>query len=80
MVTEESLSEAVGCLSDTVGLSAFDCEGSTLELSADGPLREPFVAFSQGCTHWTHWDLVLDEALRAMDADAGLQVTGAARR
>ena len=22
-------------------------EGSTLELSADGPLREPFVAFSQ---------------------------------
>ena len=43
-------------------------EGSTLELSADGPLREPFVVYSQGCTHWTHWDLVLVEALAALDA------------
>mmetsp|Transcript_33154 Transcript_33154/g.71687 ORF Transcript_33154/g.71687 Transcript_33154/m.71687 type:complete len:174 (-) Transcript_33154:94-615(-) len=39
-------------------------EGSTLELSADGPLREPFVAYSQGCTHWTHWALVLEEVLQ----------------
>ena len=95
-------------------------DGSTLELSADGPLREPFVAFTQvhacllipsiplsflfvfffavssaatfsvyfeanyqsygrqsrlrrcslnlinaqGCTHWTHWALVLEEALK----------------
>lgn len=38
-------------------------EGSTLELSADGPLREPFVAFTQGCTHWTHWSIVLRETL-----------------
>lgn len=39
-------------------------DGSTLELSADGPLREPFVAYTQGCTHWTHWAIVLEEALR----------------
>eukprot|EP01038_Epipyxis_sp_PR26KG_P007281 gene7281-9923_t len=39
-------------------------DGSTLELSADGPLREPFVAFSQGCTHWTHWAIVLEEILK----------------
>jgi cystathionine beta-lyase family protein involved in aluminum resistance len=39
-------------------------DGSTLELSADGPLREPFVAFTQGCTHWTHWSLVLEEAFK----------------
>lgn len=39
-------------------------DGSTLELSADGPLREPFVAFTQGATHWTHWALVLEEALK----------------
>jgi len=38
-------------------------DGSTLELSADGPLREPFVAFTQGATHWTHWALVLEEVL-----------------
>ena len=39
-------------------------DGSTLELSADGPLREPYVVFSQGCTHWTHWAIVLEEILR----------------
>ena len=39
-------------------------DGSTLELSADGPLREPFVAFTQGATHWTHWALVLEEMLK----------------
>jgi cystathionine gamma-lyase len=39
-------------------------DGSTLELSADGPLREPFVAYTQGCTHWTHWALVLAEVLK----------------
>jgi cystathionine beta-lyase family protein involved in aluminum resistance len=38
-------------------------DGSTLELSCDGPLREPFVAYTQGATHWTHWSLVLQEAM-----------------
>ena len=41
-------------------------DGSTLELSADGPLREPYVAFCQGGTHWTHWALVLEQALQGM--------------
>ena len=39
-------------------------DGSTLELSADGPLREPFAVYVQGATHWTHWAIVLREALR----------------
>eukprot|EP00188_Purpureofilum_apyrenoidigerum_P004875 Plantae.Rhodophyta-Purpureofilum_apyrenoidigerum.ctg5859.p1 GENE.Plantae.Rhodophyta-Purpureofilum_apyrenoidigerum.ctg5859~~Plantae.Rhodophyta-Purpureofilum_apyrenoidigerum.ctg5859.p1 ORF type:complete len:434 (+),score=49.72 Plantae.Rhodophyta-Purpureofilum_apyrenoidigerum.ctg5859:103-1404(+) len=34
-------------------------DGSTLELSADGPLREPYVVFAQGGTHWSHWAIVL---------------------
>jgi cystathionine beta-lyase family protein involved in aluminum resistance len=38
-------------------------DGSTLELSADGPLRDPFVAYSQGSTHWTHWAIVLNDLL-----------------
>ena len=45
-------------------LSACIHAGSTLELSADGPLREPFVVFTQGCTHWTHWALVIEELLK----------------
>lgn len=41
-------------------------DGSTSELSCDGPLREPFVAFCQGGSHWTHWALVIEEVLLAL--------------
>ena len=48
-------------------------DGSTLELSADGPLREPYAVYVQGCTHWTHWVIVLREALRGFAETGGLQ-------
>jgi len=38
-------------------------DGSTSELSADGPLREPYIAFCQGGTHWTHIAIALEAAL-----------------
>jgi cystathionine beta-lyase family protein involved in aluminum resistance len=38
-------------------------DGSTSEFSADGPLREPYVAFCQGGTHWTHVALAIEEAI-----------------
>lgn len=41
-------------------------EGSTAELSADGPLREPFVAYCQGGTTWTHWAIALEGAVQAL--------------
>lgn len=41
-------------------------DGSTAELSADGPLRRPYVVYCQGGTHWTQWALALQEALAAM--------------
>jgi cystathionine beta-lyase family protein involved in aluminum resistance len=41
-------------------------EGSTLEFSADGPLREPYVAFCQGGTHWTHVAIALQAAIEAV--------------
>ncbi|KAH7283654.1 hypothetical protein KP509_34G018100 [Ceratopteris richardii] len=43
-------------------------DGSTSELSCDGPLREPYVVFCQGGTHWTHWALVLGDVLEALKA------------
>lgn len=53
-------------------------DGSTLELSADGPLREPFAVYLQGGTHWTHWVLVLRDALRAIaELDGGVITAGA---
>lgn len=47
-------------------------DGSTLELSADGPLREPYAVYVQGGTHWTHWAIVLREALSAISDAGGL--------
>ncbi len=41
-------------------------DGSTSELSADGPLREPYVVFLQGGTHWTHVALALEAILAAV--------------
>jgi cystathionine beta-lyase family protein involved in aluminum resistance len=43
-------------------------DGSTSEFSADGPLREPYTAFCQGGTHWTHVSIALEAAVEAIDA------------
>jgi cystathionine beta-lyase family protein involved in aluminum resistance len=41
-------------------------DGSTSEFSADGPLREPYIVFCQGGTHWTHIELALEAAIAAI--------------
>ncbi len=41
-------------------------DGSTSEFSADGPLREPYVVFCQGGTHWTHVAIALEKAIAAI--------------
>ena len=41
-------------------------DGSTSELSADGPIRPPYVVYCQGGTHWTHWAFALESALEAL--------------
>ncbi len=41
-------------------------DGSTSELSADGPLREPYVVYCQGGTHWTHVAIALEAAIKAV--------------
>lgn len=41
-------------------------DGSTSEFSADGPLREPYVVFCQGGTHWTHVAIALEAAIAAL--------------
>jgi cystathionine beta-lyase family protein involved in aluminum resistance len=51
-------------------------DGSTAELSADGPLREPYVVYCQGGTHWTHWAYVLEEVVGAMRGEAWEEAPG----
>jgi cystathionine beta-lyase family protein involved in aluminum resistance len=41
-------------------------DGSTSEFSADGPLREPYLVFCQGGTHWTHVAIALEAAVAAV--------------
>lgn len=41
-------------------------DGSTSELSADGPLREPYIVYCQGGTHWTHMALVIEAVAQAI--------------
>ncbi len=41
-------------------------DGSTSELSADGPLREPYVVYCQGGTHWTHVAIAMEAAAAAV--------------
>jgi cystathionine beta-lyase family protein involved in aluminum resistance len=60
-------------------------DGSTAELSADGPVREPYVVYCQGGTHWTHWALALESAVEELreerareEADAAAEAAGAA--
>jgi cystathionine beta-lyase family protein involved in aluminum resistance len=44
-------------------------DGSTSEFSADGPLREPYIVFCQGGTHWTHISIALEAAIEALEVD-----------
>ncbi len=41
-------------------------EGATIELSADGPMREPFAVFFQGGLTYLHVRYVLEELLKCM--------------
>lgn len=53
-------------------------DGSTLELSADGPLREPYAVFAQGGMHWTHWAIALEDIAVAIGRAGGGGSDGAA--
>ena len=45
-------------------------DGSTSEFSADGPLREPYIAFCQGGTHWTHIAIALEAAIEQLTGNS----------
>lgn len=55
-----------GYESDLVMAGGSFIDGSTSELSADGPLREPYVVFCQGGTHWTHMAIALEAIIPAI--------------
>ncbi len=58
--------EMPGYESELVMAGGTFIDGSTSEFSADGPLREPYVVFCQGGTHWTHVAIALEAAVQAV--------------
>jgi cystathionine beta-lyase family protein involved in aluminum resistance len=59
--------EMPGYESEVVMAGGTFIEGSTSEFSADGPLREPYIVFCQGGTHWTHVAIALEHILNTLD-------------
>ena len=55
-----------GYASELVMAGGSFIDGSTSEFSADAPLREPFVLYTQGGTHRAHAELALERALLAL--------------
>ncbi|XP_060973142.1 uncharacterized protein LOC115724438 isoform X1 [Cannabis sativa] len=55
-----------GYASEVIFADGTFIDGSTSELSCDGPLREPYAVYCQGGTHWTQWGLVLEEVLKSI--------------
>uniref|UniRef100_A0A0E0GKL5 Uncharacterized protein n=1 Tax=Oryza nivara TaxID=4536 RepID=A0A0E0GKL5_ORYNI len=53
--------ETPGYASEVIFADGTFIDGSTSELSCDGPLRDPYAVFCQGGTHWTQWALVLSD-------------------
>jgi cystathionine beta-lyase family protein involved in aluminum resistance len=64
-----------GYASDLVMAGGTFIDGSTSELSADAPLREPYVLFAQGGTHRAHAQIALQRALVALHRAGLLDAT-----
>nr|AUG32359.1 hypothetical protein PLO_362 [Paulinella longichromatophora] len=58
--------EMPGYFNELVMAGGSFIDGSTSEFSADGPLREPYILYTQGGTHRSHQELALVRALTAL--------------
>ena len=62
-----------GYASELVMAGGTFIDGSTSELSADAPLREPYVLYVQGGTHRAHSAIALERALAALQGNGLLE-------
>ena len=52
--------------SDVIMAAGAFIQGASIELSADGPMREPYTAYMQGGLTYTHGRIALQMALNRM--------------
>lgn len=70
-------SEMPGYDSDVIMAAGAFVQGSSIELSADGPIRQPYTVFFQGGLTWYHGKLGILKSLQEMvDADFANLNTG----
>lgn len=58
--------QVAGYADDVIMAAGTFAEGSSIELSADGPLREPFIGYLQGGLNYSHCKLALEKVLQAL--------------
>lgn len=58
-------SEMPGYEDDVIMAAGTFIQGSSIELSADGPIRKPYTAFVQGGLTYAHVKIALMEAVQA---------------
>ena len=51
--------------------------GASIELSADGPMREPYTAYMQGGLTYTHGRIAMSEALKRMAQNGSIHLESA---
>ena len=57
--------------SDVIMAAGAFVQGSSIELSADGPVKPPYAVYSQGVLTWNHAKLGILKSLQSM-IDAGV--------
>ena len=73
MDADESPGQTVmpGYDSDVIMAAGAFVQGSSIELSADGPIKPPYAVYFQGGLTWTHAKLGILKSLQSM-IDAGV--------
>lgn len=59
-------SDMEGYADKIIMASASFNQGSTIELSCDGPIRPPFAGYLQGCSNYTHGKIGLINAIQSL--------------
>jgi cystathionine beta-lyase family protein involved in aluminum resistance len=50
--------------------------GASIELSCDGPIREPYTAYMQGGLTYSHGKIAIAEALTRMEKNGSVRIAG----
>lgn len=68
-------SEMPGYEDEVIMAAGSFIQGSSIELSADGPIREPYTVYVQGGLTYTHVKIAITESVRSMLEEGLLNIS-----